>query len=143
MTRIGRYQIKSRQLCWQCFLPARQPRPAQNFPTKLRRSIPVCRHRLAALLECIPERHLLHKAFLKSPFRLTTRDCSTPMAFAWNTGSTPGASKTFQPHLCGLPYGASEYLTIPRKAQSKTICLLRNRWNTLRRRILQFWLATP
>jgi hypothetical protein len=34
MTRIGRYQIKSRQLCWQCILPARQSRPAQNFPNQ-------------------------------------------------------------------------------------------------------------
>jgi hypothetical protein len=32
MTRIGHYQIKSRQLCWQCFLAARQSRPVQNFP---------------------------------------------------------------------------------------------------------------
>jgi len=29
-------------------------------------------------------------------------DCSTPIAFAGNTGSTPGASKTFQPQRCGL-----------------------------------------
>jgi hypothetical protein len=43
MTRIGHYQIKSRQLCWQCFLAARQPRPAQNFPdqtTSLNISVP-------------------------------------------------------------------------------------------------------
>jgi hypothetical protein len=31
MTRIGRCQIKSRQLYWQCFLAARQSRPAQKF----------------------------------------------------------------------------------------------------------------
>jgi hypothetical protein len=29
-------------------------------------------------------------------------DCSTPIAFSGNTGSTPGASKTFQPQRCGL-----------------------------------------
>jgi hypothetical protein len=29
-------------------------------------------------------------------------DCSTPIAFATNTGSTPGASKTSQPQRCGL-----------------------------------------
>src|SRR4029077_1609920 len=29
MTRIGRRQINTRQRCWQCFLPARQSRPAQ------------------------------------------------------------------------------------------------------------------
>ena len=29
-------------------------------------------------------------------------DCRMPIAFAWNTGSTPGASKTFQPQRCGL-----------------------------------------
>jgi hypothetical protein len=32
----------------------------------------------------------------------TVNDCSTHIAFAWNTGSTPGASKTFQPQACGL-----------------------------------------
>src|SRR5207244_8291682 len=32
MTRIGRYQVKSRQLYWQCFLSARQSRPAQISP---------------------------------------------------------------------------------------------------------------
>jgi hypothetical protein len=29
-------------------------------------------------------------------------DCSTPIAFGGNTGSTPGASKTLQPQRCGL-----------------------------------------
>jgi hypothetical protein len=29
-------------------------------------------------------------------------DCSMPLAFTWNTGSTPGDSKTFQPQGCGL-----------------------------------------
>jgi hypothetical protein len=32
MTRIGRRQINTRQRCWQCFLPARQSRPAQISP---------------------------------------------------------------------------------------------------------------
>jgi hypothetical protein len=40
MTRIGRYQIKSRQLYWQCFLPARQSRPAQNSPKLKQRLYP-------------------------------------------------------------------------------------------------------
>jgi len=40
MTRIGRYQIKSRQLCWQCFLPARQSRPAQVSPKLKQRLYP-------------------------------------------------------------------------------------------------------
>ncbi len=29
-------------------------------------------------------------------------DYSTPIAFSRNTGSTPGASKVFQPHWCDL-----------------------------------------
>jgi hypothetical protein len=61
MTRIGRYQISSRQLYWQCFLPARQSRPAQNFPTKLRRRVSRTNVRLSALIQW----HPIHKAFFE------------------------------------------------------------------------------
>jgi hypothetical protein len=65
MTRIGRYQIKSDNFTGNASYRREQSRPAQNFPTKLRRPISVCRPRLVALLECIPERHLIHKAFFE------------------------------------------------------------------------------
>jgi hypothetical protein len=67
MTRIGRYQVRFPDSTGKRILPARQSRPAQILPTKLRRSISLCQRRLAALLKCISGRHLIHKLFFASP----------------------------------------------------------------------------
>src|SRR6266403_5420380 len=61
----GVTRFSSRQLYWQCFLPARQSRPAQNFPINLRRSISCANVCLARLIGVIPEWHFIHKAFFE------------------------------------------------------------------------------
>jgi hypothetical protein len=64
MTRIGHYQIFF-PTYWQCILPARRSRLAQNFPDQtalINISVPTS---FGCLIGGIPERHLIHKAFFE------------------------------------------------------------------------------